>query len=481
MTRRGTAARALAALVPGLLLAWPAVPARAQTSPDTLTYSVAIVPQLPHLTVEARMTLMHAGVLTLKAPPAAGPAETSVDGLSATDDRGRPLAVRSTDGAWAISVASAGAVRFRYRLSIRRGVTDGSTTSGLDSTHLYAVTRSLFVAPDPTAYVKSGRTYPVLSVHLVAPAGWRVVSGWAGGEGDYTPADGEDLLGSTLAAAADYRIYRGSAGGARWQLAIRGARYFADTTLAAVIRASLSGGAAMLGPVPQPLVSYTADVGRKGRTSGSLQGRSSIGLLWEPSEILERARAHDLFHETLHLWFGGSLEAERWWVEGVTDYVAARLLADWHQRPADLAELCFQSLRNYQTISHNTRMTMDEESRRGLGGDNTELLIYRKGMLAGLLIDAAIRRASNGQRTLDDVSRALLRLAATRHSHRVREAEIRDAVLAAGGPTVRPVWDRVVEGTALLTEDEVEGALATVTGRAFTPPPLAKGRKQLAR
>jgi hypothetical protein len=38
-----------------------------------------------------------------------------------------------------------------------------------------------------------------------------------------------------------------------------------------------------------------------------------------------------------------------------------------------------------------------------------------------------------------------------------------------------------VAGTDLLTEEEVAGALMTVTGQTFSPPPLAKGRKQLAR
>ena len=162
------------------------------------------------------------------------------------------------------------------------------------------------------------------------------------------------------------------------------------------------------------MVTYTGDLGRKGRTSGSLQGKNSIGFLWEPSEVLELARSHDLFHETLHMWFGGLMESERWWIEGVTDYVAARLYSAWQERPDDLAYLCFQSLRNYQGIEHRTRLTMAEENNRRMGGDNTELLVYRKGMLAGLLLDAAIRQGSNDRRSLDDVSRRLLQIAQTR-------------------------------------------------------------------
>ena len=456
-------------------------PLGAQAPRDTLVYNVAVVPRDPHLTIEARLTVRTPGILSLAPPPAAGPAGTLVNGLSVTDDRGRPLDARRVGTGWTLNIAAPGSVRFRYRLDLHRKTPEGSTSSGMDSARLYAVTRSLFVAPDPTAYRKTGREYPAIVVHVIAPEGWRTISGWPARDGVYFPADGDDLLGATLASAPDFRTYRGAAGRATWQLAIRGSRYFTDSALTAAIAASLGGSSALLGPVPQPLVTYTSDAGRKGRTSGSLQGKASVGLVWEPSEILEVGRTHDLFHETLHLWFGGAMESERWWVEGVTDYVAARLYASWKQEPGHLAHLTFQSLRNYQAIEHNTRLTMAEENRRRMGGDNTELLVYRKGMLAGLMLDAALRRATNGQRTIDDLSRQLLALAATRRSRNVHESEIRDAAVALGGEEVQRVWTRVVAGTELVTEDDVSTALQSVTGRLFPPPALIKTRKELVR
>ncbi len=457
-----------------------AAPLSAQAARDTLVYDVAIIPRDPHLSIEARLSVSTPGLVVLASPPAAGPAGTNINALAATDDRGVALESRRSGSGWDLTLPSAGAIRFRYRLDLHRRVPDGSTGSGMDTLRLYAVTRSLFVAPDPTAYRKTGRPYPAIIVHIIAPQGWRTVAGWASRGDNYLPADGDDLLGATLASAPDFRYYSGTVLRTTWQLAIRGTRYFSDSALTAAIRASLSRSAEMLGPIPQPLVTYISDEGRKGRTSGSLQGLASVGLIWEPSEVLEISRSHDLFHETLHLWFGGAMEGERWWIEGVTDYVAARLFSSWRANPGDLAFLCYQSLRNYQTIEHNTRMTMAEENRRRMGGDNTELLVYRKGMLAGLMLDAAIRRGSNGRRTLDDLSRQLLSLAVTRRSHNVREPEMRDAAIALGGAEAQRVWARVVAGTDLLTEDDVNSALQTVTGRIFAPPPLAKGRKELS-
>ena len=420
-------------------------------------------------------------MVVLAAPPAAASAGTRISGLAATDDRGTAIEVRRGTNTWVVAAPAAGAIRFRYRLEMLRRQPDGSTGSGLDSLRLYAVTRSLFVAPDPTALRKSGRGYPLISVSVFPPQGWQVVAGWRTGRGGFAPADGDELLGATIAAAADFRVYDGSVGQAAWQLAIRGRRYFSDSALVGAIRASLSRGAETLGPVPVAKVSFTGDVGHKGRTSGSLQGLASIGLIWEPSEILETARIHDLFHETLHLWFGGAMETERWWIEGVTDYLAARLYAAWQERPEELAALCFQSLRHYQAIEHAGRLTMAEENRRRMGGDNTELLVYRKGMLAGLMLDAAIRRSSNGRRSLDDVSRQLLRTAGQRRSRTLREDEIREAVAAAGGEDALRVWRRAVDSTEPITEGDVAGALRVVTGRTFAVPPLGKSRKELSR
>ncbi len=247
-----------------------------------------------------------------------------------------------------------------------------------------------------------------------------------------------------------------------------------------MIAASLRGASAALGPVPVPRVTYTSDVGWKGRTSGSLQGLASIGLIWEPGELLERPRIHDLFHETLHLWFGGAMQTDRWWTEGVTDYFAARLEAEWSGRPDDLADLCYQSLRNYLEIGHRTSMTMEEEQREGVLGDNTSLLVYRKGMLAGLLLDAAIRRGTDGQASLDDVARQMLALASSNPAHRVPDPEIRAIAVDVGGSGVDRVWNRVVEGTDLITEAEVTSALRAVTGLPVTAPAaVAKEQKVL--
>jgi predicted metalloprotease with PDZ domain len=441
-------------------------------------YHVAVYSADRHLSVEARLTTA-AGSVVLAAPARSGAAGTAVAGFAATDDRGGPLSVQRTGSAYVIERAPAGAVRFRYRLDFNDSVSSGSTASGLDSTRLYAVTRSLFVAPDPVLSRKTGRPYPVIRVRFVLPEGWRLVANWDSAGPELRPRSGDDFTDATIAAAADYRLYRGRVGDATYTLAVRGQRGFSDSALAELVGQALTRGAEAFGPVPAPRVIFISDAGRKGRTSGSLQGLSSIGLLWEPGELLERSRSHDTFHETLHLWFGGAMEAERWWTEGATDYFAARLYAEWRNDPRELAALCYESLANYGRIPHRTSLTMTSESRERPGGDNTVRLVYRKGMLAGLLLDAAIRRATRGRSNLDDVARRLLSMAAGRLSRRVTEEEMREETVRIGGRPAADEWARVVAGTSLISAAQVAAALQTVTGAELPPPASDKARPKI--
>lgn len=463
----------------GLVLATAlAASARAQEPLDTLMYHVAVYSADRHLSVEARLTTA-AGSVLLAAPARAGAAGTVVAGFAATDDRGGPLSVQRTGSGYVIDRAPAGAVRFRYRLDFNDSISSGSTASGLDSLRLYAVTRSLFVAPDPVLSRKTGRPYPLIRVRFVLPEGWRLVSNWDSAGPELRPHSGDDFTDATIAAAADYRLYRGRVGAATYTLAVRGQRGFRDSALAHLVGQALTRGAEAFGPVPVPRVTFISDAGRKGRTSGSLQGRSSIGLLWEPGELLERSRGHDIFHETLHLWLGGAMEAERWWLEGVTDYFAARFYSEWRDEPRDLAALCYESLANYGRIPYRTSLPMTSESREHPGGDNTVRLVYRKGMLAGLLLDAAIRGNTGGRSRLDDVARRLLAMAAGRPSRHVTEEEIREEVVRLGGRPADDEWARVVAGTSLIGSAQVAAALRTVTGAELPPPASDKARPKI--
>jgi predicted metalloprotease with PDZ domain len=100
-------------------------------------------------------------------------------------------------------------------------------------------------------------------------------------------------------------------------------------------------------------------------------------------------------------------------------------------------------------------------------------------MLAGLLLDAAIRRATRGRSNLDDVARRLLSMAAGRLSRRVTEEEMREETVRIGGRPAADEWARVVAGTSLISAAQVAAALQTVTGAELPPPASDKARPKI--
>jgi predicted metalloprotease with PDZ domain len=102
-------------------------------------------------------------------------------------------------------------------------------------------------------------------------------------------------------------------------------------------------------------------------------------------------------------------------------------------------------------------------------------------MLAGLLLDAAVRRGSSGRARLDDVARHMLALAAERASRTISAAEMLDALIAAGGTPAGRAWDRVVAGTDPISQQQIAEALRIVTGVELLPPrEIARPPKALA-
>ena len=74
---------------------------RAQESPDTLIYNVAVYSADRHLSIEARLTTA-AGSVVLAAPARSGAAGTTVAGFTATDGGGGALSVQRTGSGYVI-------------------------------------------------------------------------------------------------------------------------------------------------------------------------------------------------------------------------------------------------------------------------------------------------------------------------------------------------------------------------------------------
>ena len=79
---------------------------------------------------------------------------------------------------------------------------------------------------------------------------------------------------------------------------------------------------------------------------------------------------------------------------------------------------------------------------------NTTISYYTKGAVLAFLLDATIRRATNGMRSLDDVMRQAYQRYAGAHGY--TQDEFRAVVEQVAGTKLDTFWDRYVNGTAEL-------------------------------
>jgi len=138
-----------------------------------------------------------------------------------------------------------------------------------------------------------------------------------------------------------------------------------------------------------------------------------------------------------------------WWLEGVTDYYAGVLLVRsglW--RKEDFLQDLSYTQWSLERSSAAKKVSAEESSLKvwlvrgsqGWGG----LSYYLKGKGIGFLLDLAIRRETKGERSLDDVMRALYD-EGQKGSRGYDESRIKELVIKFGGEKLRPLYEGLVE------------------------------------
>jgi predicted metalloprotease with PDZ domain len=236
-------------------------------------------------------------------------------------------------------------------------------------------------------------------------------------------------------------------------------------------------------------------------TGGGLEHRNSTVLMtsrWA-------TRTHRAYlswlelasHEFVHVWnvkrlrpvelgpFDYEQEAytrSLWIAEGITDYYADLALhrAGLSTREELLAALSAK-IDALQTTPGRLVQSVEQASfdawikyyRPDENSSNTSVSYYTKGAVLGFLLDAKIRNATGGARSLDDVMMA----AHARYSGQrgFTGAEFRTVAEQVAGVSLAPFWETGVQGTAELDYSE---ALDTL-GLRFRPSAQGGGRPLL--
>lgn len=172
------------------------------------------------------------------------------------------------------------------------------------------------------------------------------------------------------------------------------------------------------------------------RSNGMGQSSSFLSAIGPATTFGPRLRTN-IAHEMLHRWLGLTLRlagpdgSNFWFTEGFTVHYARALMLRAGLIPPDefLAELQGATTRHF---SNERASASNEEIRRGFFDDDALSVVpYTRGSLYAAELDAAIRRASGGARSLDDVMRELYRLALSSDRAKENEFGLRELPQAA--------------------------------------------------
>ena len=218
-----------------------------------------------------------------------------------------------------------------------------------------------------------------------------------------------------------------------------------------------------------------------GNFSGGLEHRScNVQAVSNGSELhLDDLAAHEYFHawnvKQIRPSILGPFDytkpqrtANLWFAEGVTDYYSKlhTFQSGIRNETWLLAQMSDQ-IRELQSGRTRKTKTVEEASKGCWEQDGFsvgDLSFYTKGLIAGLILDAAIIDASHGTKTLDDVMRALyLKHEIPKPGY--QEDELRTTINDVAGADLSDLYRQLIQST-----DEVPYSIASKIGLRILVP-----------
>ena len=382
--------------------------------------------------------------------------------LVATDTSGSSLQVRKLNkDTWRIRNPASGAVRVGYDLYANQLA---ERVRHIDATHAFLDASGVFV------YAENFRALPA-TVTLQVPEGWQSRSGMKRGGGRHSfVADNYDHLVDSPIETGIHQYRSFSAGGRDYELVVWGeGNYDLDAMVADLVKLDgVAGKTWQEFPFRRYLYIVHATDGARGATE-----HVNSTVIQRPRFLFAPREEYIGFittaaHEFVHTW---NVKAYRpqgiyrydylrenyspllWFVEGGTSYYDGLLSVRGEviTGPEFLRELA-EDIGKYSQRPGRISMSLAQASfdqwiaDRGDWAQNSSVNIYSKGKLVSLLLDQAIREASNDRLSLDDLHRRLYRdFPVAERGY--READILAILKALTGRNFDDFWRDYVAGT----------------------------------
>ncbi len=410
-----------------------------------------------------------------------------VEGVSASGAGGRALEVgKSAKNRWRVTTGGAPTVTVKYRVYGREM---SVRTNWIEAD--FAVLNGA-----PTFLTLAGATKRPHEVVIEPARGWRrSMTGlpeMSGGEHRYRAPDYDTLVDSPIAVGnPDVKEFTVD-GKKHYLVNIGDIRNWDGTRAAKDFETLVQAQRAMWGSLPYDkyVVLNVASI-VAGQAGGGLEHLNSTMLMVSPNATRTRPAyltwLELLSHELFHVWNVkrlrpvelGPFDYENevytrslWIAEGITEYYSLVLL---HRSGLSTIEELLESLSSeIDTLQATPGRLVNSAAaasfdawikyyRPDENSANTAISYYTKGVVIGLLLDARIRKATGGARSLDDAMRAAYQKYSGARGY--TPDEFRAVVEQVAGTSLKAFWDTAVDGTAEL---EYAEALETF-GLRFRP------------
>ena len=491
----------MSALLLAAVVMQPAQPASAQTAPDPIRYTLsfpephthyvevaALVPTDRRPAVELMMAVWTPGSYMVREYA------RNVEAMTAATQDGRALTVDKSDkNRWRIATGGAPSVTITYRVYARE----------MSVRTNWVETDFAMLNGAPT-FMTLADLVPRPHEVVIQPArGWRTsVTGLAemsGGSYRYRAPDFDTLVDSPIV-IGNPAVYEFTVDDKKHYLANVGeAGVFEGARAAKDLETIIREHRRMWGSLPYDKYVFLNMLTMVTEGGGGLEHKNSTLLM--ANRFTTRTRRSYLAwlelasHEYFHAWNVKRLRPAElgpfnyeeevltrslWVAEGVTDYYAELSV---HRAGLSTREEYLDALSNHieelQTTPGRLVQSVEQASfdawikyyRPDENSPNVSVSYYTKGAVLAFLLDARIRAATKGAKSLDDVMRAAFQKFSGTLGF--TPEEFRASAEQVGGISLASFWDQAVEGTAELDYEE---ALQTFGLRFRPAPPPAPDR-----
>ena len=397
--------------------------------------------------------------------------ERHVEAVTAASPDGRPLAVRKADkNHWQIATGGVATVTVKYRVYAREmSVRTNWVEAG------FAMLNGA-----PTFMTLSALTPRAHEVTIIPAAGWKLsltgLPSMPGGDHRYRAPDFDTLVDSPIV-VGNPSVYEFEVDGKKHYLVNEGEGGVFDAPRAAKdLETLVREHRRMWGSLPYDKYYFFNMMTLTVEGGGGLEHKNS--QLLTTNRWLTRTRRAYLgwlglvSHELFHAWnvkrlrpielgpfnYEDEVLTKSLWIsEGVTDYYGELLVhraglateTDYLDTLSDhIAELQTTPGRMVQSVEMASYDAWIKYYRPDENSVNVSVSYYTKGAVVGFLLDAKIRKATHGARSLDDVMRAAYQKFSGARGF--TPEDFRAVAEQTAGTSLREFWGDAIEGTSEL-------------------------------